>query len=347
MHTIVVALKKLGLLNKKLNELSQGFDKIILAPRLTLGPDNSAAAISVTADDIRIDGLLPNPDVKGLFEDIDAIIDYLTTRLPNSVAVPLSELLMPSLTSQLISQWLLPSVPSSLDGMLEFQAILAQVLRLAEVVDSVGWQGKPDLLGWVDQAPRVWLTKRRETSLDKVRTLLSSGLGKVKKVERIETEVVAPEDDTLRGKVGEDDWNAEWSDGEDSRKAIASPAKKDDEVDAGAWGLDDEADVSEMTGKGAQVSGNNVEDEAEDGWGWGDEQDNEQVQRKITKANKTGARSNGHALSTSRQSQRELTLKEVYSITALPEAMLEVIVQVVSDAETLAQPKYVSIHPHF
>ncbi|KAI9871219.1 MAG: ribosome biogenesis protein ytm1, partial [Pleopsidium flavum] len=34
-HTIVMALTKLGLVNSRINELYQGFDKIILAPRLT------------------------------------------------------------------------------------------------------------------------------------------------------------------------------------------------------------------------------------------------------------------------------------------------------------------------
>lgn len=347
MHTIVVALTKLGLLNTKINELFHAFNKIILAPRLTLGPDNTAAAISVTANDIQVTGRLPNADVKLLFDDIDLIIDYLSTRLPSTVAVPLSELLMPSLISQLISDWVLPSVPSSLDGMLDFQEILAQFLRLADVVESVGWYGKTDLLDWVDQAPRVWLTKRREKSLDTVRTLLSRGLGKVRKVERIETEVVAPEDEMFHGKGGEDDWNAEWSDGEDSRRIMTSSTKKDEEVDASAWGLDDELETGETAGKSSQDSGNNVEDEGEDAWGWGDEKDQDvSMQHKATGVDKVETRSNGRAKHTARQSQRELTLKEVYSITALPETMLDIIVQVVSDAETLAQPKYVSIRNH-
>ena len=344
MHTIVVALTKLGLLNTKINDLFQGFDKIILAPRLTLGPDNTAAAVSIIADDIRITGRLPNADIKVLFEDIESIIDFLSTRLPPTIAAPLSELLMPSLTSQLISDWLLPSVPSSLDGMLEFQTILAHVLRLADVVDSVGWNGKPDLLDWVEQAPRIWLAKRRETSLDKVRILLSRGLGLVKQVERIETEVVASEDDIVHGKGGENDWNAEWSDGEDNRKPTTSSSNKEEEDVASAWGLDDESEVNETAGQSAHVSGDNVEDQAQDEWGWGDEKGQDgPVQQKGTEVNRVAPRSNGHASHPPRQSQRELTLKEVYSITALPEAMLEVIVQVVSDAETLAQPKYVSI----
>lgn len=341
MHTIVVSLTKLGLLNTKINEFFQGFDKILVTPRLTVGSDNTAAAISVTADDIQVTGRLPNANVKLLFDDVDSIINYLSTRLPPTIAVPLSEQLMRRLISQLISGWLLPLVPSSLDGMLEFQEMLAQVLRLADVVESVGWHGKTDLLDWVDQAPRIWLTKRRETSLDKVRTLLARGLGKAKKVERLETEVVEPEDEMFRGK-GEDDWNAEWSDGEDSKKAMTSSSKKDEEDDASAWGLDDELEFGETAGKSVQVSGNHDEDEAEaeDAWGWGDEKDEDEPrQHKTTEGKKLRPRSNGHAPHTSRQLQRELTLKEVYSITALPAAMLEVIVQVVSDAETLAQPK--------
>ena len=340
-----MALIKLGLLNTKITELYQGLDTIILVPRLTLGQDDTAAAISVTGDTIQVTGRLPNADVKLLFEDVDSIVEYLTTRLPSTIAVPLSELLMPSLISHLISDWLLPSVPSSLDGMLELQTILAQVLRLSDLVDSVGWHGKSDLLDWVDQAPRVWLTKRRETSLDKVRTLLSKGLGKVRKVERIETGIVAPEDEKFHGKGGEDDWNAEWSDGEESKKAIAPPAKKVEDDDTSAWGLDDELEVSEGAGKDEHLPRDNVDGEPEDAWGWGDEKDQEEPMQHDTIEVELGAKSNGHVPNSGRQSQRELTLKEVYSITALPEAMLEIIVQVVSDAETLAQPKYVFIRP--
>ena len=334
---------KLGLLDTKINELHQSFDKIILTPRLTSSPDHTTAAILADADEIKVTGRMSDSSIRDLFQDIDSIIDYLSTRLPPSIAVPLSGILMPSLTFQLITKWLVPSVPSSLDDMQEFQETLAQVLKLAEVLESVEWHGKADLLDWVDQAPRVWLTKRRETSLDKVRTLLAKGLGDVKMVERVETETVSAGDEMFHGNGGGDDWNAEWSDGEDSKKRIATSTRQDEEDDASAWGLDDNPDDNEMPSKDADVPKSTDEGASADAWGWGDDNEQEEpVRSDRVDVNKQVLTSNGHVPNAAKQPKREVSLKEVYSITALPEEVLEVITQVVADAETLAQSKYVS-----
>jgi len=335
-----MALTKLGLVKSKINELYHGFDKIILVPRMTLRPNNTVAAISVTGDDIQVAGHLPDTDIRVLFQDIDSIIDYLSTRLPPNIAVPLSEILMPSLVSRLVSNWLLSSVPSSLDGMRDFQEILALVLHLADVVDSVGWQGKADLLDWVDQAPRVWLTKRRETSLEKVRTLLSKGLGKTKMVERVETQTVSPEDEMFQGNGGGDDWNAGWSDDEDRTGLSSTSAPQDEEDDVSAWGLDNDAVDGEVASTSAHALEHKKEDDNDEAWGWGDDNDQEiSMPPSRTKMNKNSRTSNGLAQELPKRSKREVTLKEVYSITTLPEVVLEIIIQVVSDAETLAQPK--------
>ncbi len=341
-HTVVKALIRLDLSTIKINEFYQSFDNIILTPRIALGPDRTTAAISVTGDDIQLTGRLPDPDIRTTFRDVYSIIDYLSTRLPPTVAVPLSEVLIPSLTSKLISTWLLPSVPSSLDGMQEFQEILALVLKLADMMDPVGWHGKAGLLDWVDQAPRVWLTKRREASLGQVRTLLSRGLGNVKQAERVETETLLQEDDVPKGSEANNDWSADWSDDEDRKHGPVHTTTKKEDIDASAWGLDDDVEDTEMAAKDKNAPQSNIEKEADDAWGWGDENDQEASVQTDQKQTERGPTSNGHAPKSVKSSKREVTLKEVYSITALPEAMLELIIQVVSEAETLAQPKYVN-----
>lgn len=342
-HAIVMALTKLGLLKTKINELYHGFDKVILAPRMVLGPDNNVAAISVIGDDIQVTGRLPDTDVKHLFEDIETMIDYLSTRLPPSIAVPLSELLMPGLVSQLISKWLLPSVPSSLDGMQDFQEMLALVLQLADVVDSVGWRGKEDLHDWVEQAPRVWLTKRRETSLDTVRALLSKGVGNSRMVERVETQTVSPEDKMFQGPGGGgegDDWNAGWSEDEDKSNVTSTSTQGEKEGDFSAWDLEKTTDDGEIESKTTNAQ-DNANDDLDEGWGWGDDDEDQESSAppSRTKTKKSTSTNKRHVQGPPDSSKREVTLKEKYSITALPAAVLEIIEQVVSDAEILAQPK--------
>lgn len=342
-HTIVTSLAELNLLESKIDELCLGFSRIILTPRLSLGPDNTLAAISVTADDIEVVGRRPDTDINILFQDLDTVIDYLSTRLPPTIAVPLSERIMPDLVTQLISNWLVPSVPPSLDGMQEFQKVLALVLKLADLVDSVGWRGKVELVDWVQQAPRVWLTKRREVSLNRVRVLLSKGLGKCKKVERIETQRLSAEDKMFQDNGMGDDWNDKWSDDED-QKNINTKSPEKDEEDASAWGLDDNLDSGVTAAEATGVKGDGAVDETEEAWGWGEDENADTSVRPGSTA-KHPKKSNGRAQKPAKDSDRDVTLKELYSITALPASVLDIIKQVVSDAETLAQPRYASFVP--
>ena len=290
--------------------------------------------LRIEGNDIHISERLSDSSIATLSVDISSIIDYLATRLPASVAVPLSEVLMPSLTSRLISVWLSPSIPPDLDGMRDFQAILAVVLDYADKVESYGWHGKDDLVEWVERAPRVWLTKRRETSLDRVRRLLVSGLGNKKTVERIETQVVTHEDDLFTGNKGGDDWDAGWSDKDEDEppnSSKSSPRGEEEEEEEGvsAWGLDEDTN-EEQTAKDQETHG--ASDVDNDAWGWRDDNDEGEGSPRAA-----SPRDNGNH--TSHRTEREVTLKETYNVTALPEEILEIIKQIVADAETLAHPE--------
>lgn len=300
--------------------------------------------LRIEGNDIHISERVSDTSIATLSGDISSIIDYLATRLPSSVAVPLSQLLMPSLTSRLISIWLSPSIPPNLDGMQDFQAILGVVLNYADQVETYGWHGKDELVDWVERAPRVWLTKRRETSLDGVRRLLIRGLGNKKTVERIETQVVTRGDDLFTGKNGGDDWDAEWSDNNEdgppscnkSTRGVEDEENEDEEKEeegVSAWGLDEDTS-EEQTAKDPETHGPGDVDN--DAWGWRDDDDDDGK----PSPRAVSPRNNGnHTLS--HRTERKVTLKETYNISALPEEILEIIKQMVADAETLAHPEYV------
>lgn len=327
---MVTALTKLDLLKSKILTFRKDFDAVVLTPRLQPQSDGTVGNLRIEGNDIHIAERVSDTSIATLSGDISSIIEYLATRLPSSVAVPLSQVLMPSLTSRLISIWLSPSIPPDLDGMKDFQAILGVVLNYADQVESYGWHGKDDLVGWVERAPRVWLSKRRENSLDRVRRLLIRGLGNTKTVERIETQVV----------TREDDWDAEWSDNEDEQLSPNKASGGDEEEEkedeegeeegASAWGLDEDTN-EEQTAKDPETHG--PSDVDNDAWGWRDDNDDSQLS-----PHAVFPRDNGnHTLS--HRTEREVTLKETYNISALPEEILEIIKQIVADAETLAHPE--------
>jgi centromere/kinetochore protein ZW10 len=340
-HAVVDALTKLRLLEKSIDVLYQSFDSIILSPRLNLAADRTTAAILVSGDDIQVVGRNPDISVQHLFKDLNVIIEYLSTRLPPSVSTPLSQILLPGLIPRLISTWLSSSVPPSLEGMQEYREMLALAVKLEEDIETVGWTANGELLDWVNQAPRVWLTRRREASLDSVRSILSRDFGKTKSVERVETQTVMRKEEIFNDNGGGDNWNEGWSD-EENEKSQAQEMKPptEGEEDVSAWGLD--VDV-EVEGDSQETSGPTTTDGGEadvgdawDAWGWGDDGSAEPGPSP-GRTKETGEVGNG----VGGKMDREVTLKETYNITAVPEAILETIRKVIDDAETLTLPEYV------
>lgn len=115
------------------------------------------------------------PTIKALFHDLEAMIRFLTRCLPKDIIVPLSQAMMPGLSAHIKEVWLDAAVPSALDDMVEYQKALAQVETFAGTLKTLDWPGVDSFNDWVSNAPKIWLAKRRENSLDWVRNGLSLG----------------------------------------------------------------------------------------------------------------------------------------------------------------------------
>jgi centromere/kinetochore protein ZW10 len=113
--------------------------------------------------------------IKSLLLDLEQIIVFLNGHLPSEFSRPLSEVLMPKLCSQIKETWLDSAVPTSLQDMTAFRKAIAMVQIFADNLKALQWTGAEELHVWVASAPRIWLTKRRETSLDWTRNQLSLG----------------------------------------------------------------------------------------------------------------------------------------------------------------------------
>ncbi|KAK4697980.1 protein transport protein DSL1/ZW10, partial [Lecanoromycetidae sp. Uapishka_2] len=346
MTSLVEAMTQLDLFDEFLQQLCKDFESLILMPRLQVHADGSVSSLVIDDYEISVSGSSSDLSAQALFSDVDSIIEYLRSKLPPPVVEPLAGLLMPRLVSRLISTWLASAVPEELDGLEDFEDTMSLVQHFSVKLDTYGWPGKRELRDWTRSIPDIWLRKRQEISLDRVRRLLSQGLGTIETVERVETQKLSRNDEVFAGSGGGDGWDAGWSDeeGASQKKTTIPPDPKaggqgegEEEEDVSAWGLDDDkGDVTGQDEKNAVTA-----DDDADAWGWGDEHEGEETHRHPQLTNQTPKKPKSNGIpDIPAEAEREVTLRETYSISLLPREILAIITQVVFDAERLETSDY-------
>jgi centromere/kinetochore protein ZW10 len=334
--SLVAAAPALEVFERLVQKVSRDVDRVLLKPLMSIDSSGRPGKISATDDSITCGRLEHDDHAATIFTDLKTIIDFLVNKLPRDICIPLSRSLMPSLTSRLDAYWLEPSIPLDMSQMSFFQTTLNDVQDFVQFLDDCKWENTVELHEWVSNAPRSWLTKRRETLLGDVRNLVFSGLKDTKTVERVETQMVSDAHaDTDNAEENEDDWDTAWDEPEVDTKDAAAHSDsvqkpvEDDDDDASAWDTDDMGDSKKTD-----------EDGGEDAWGWGDEEGSQKTSSPVL-AQKELSKQNGGDTA-SKTSQQEMTLRETYTVTAIPDGILKIIQQVISDAEALAGPEYAS-----
>ncbi|PGH07705.1 centromere/kinetochore protein ZW10 [Blastomyces parvus] len=337
---VLNTLAKLDMLDSIVDSLYRDVYSYILDPVLL--PPGAEETFTISCDGNSIQ-LLPQPSTAppaDIFDTLIRFLKYLEQYLPATITDLLNAKLAPPMISGLISKKLLPSIPAVVDGMQEFQVILERIHKFQQALDALGCPGSIELTSFTQQIPRIWLNQRRIKSLDEVRVALSASSGETRKVERVETEQVSQKDKVFA--ENSDDWNAGWvSDNEPSNDTgtLKQSVNQEDD-DFSAWGLD-EPDVQEpeQQDKPAGDEG----DGGEDAWGWGDE---DEVDLAGPQAESSGpatqpaADVNGGHGDGKDSPRREVTLREFYTITDIPDAIMGIIQSQVSDSEKLASPEY-------
>jgi centromere/kinetochore protein ZW10 len=321
--------KGLGDYETAIKKLARDFDRAIARPRLAIGKDGRVGRITVDGKTIKCQSPNEDADSHALFEDLEKIVDWLRTTLPSDIADPLWHNLSTPMLSRLEDTWLDAAVPLDIAEMPAFQEVLGDVSSLADQIDTFNGTGSKPLRDWVQNAPRTWLTKRRETVLGDVRNLVFTGLRETKVVERVETQMVSKEDALADG--DDDEWDTAWDEPEEEISATphpeeAAPVPEEDDDEANAWGADFPDDPPEPPK-------DPTADEEEDAWGWGDGNDDP---KPSTPSRKSPSKPNH------RPAERELTLRETFTITAIPDSLLTLLQQIITDAQTLAEPIYAS-----
>lgn len=326
-----------------LDSINETFQKDLLASifNLILLPSLPGESYAVVIQEHSI--YLESPStasVSEVLERIAKVLDYLRQHLPASISRRFSEIIIPTISSQLISSWLSPSIPTNLGGLHDYEDTLDHVLQFSKTIENLGWNGQAELVSWVNQAPRLWLARRRISSLDEVRKALAASKGTTKRVERVEKEKISGKNEALLENGATDDWDAGWeNDTEEASNDTHPGHSAEDDEDVSAWGLDEYDGDTKADNKPA-VAEATEDDEAEDAWGWGDDEE-EQILNKDESVQKSAATTvpkpvNGKG-DQHIPSEREITLREYYTVTDIPDSILATVLQQITDSQNLSQ----------
>lgn len=348
----VIGLKAYKEVDQRMAHMWHDVDQAVVGPRVDVG-NAVLPAIVVDGDLLRAEGQA-DKSLDALFADMDKIFTYFAERLPPDLTVSMSALMMPEVISRIISVWLDSAVPASLKDMDQFERIMAAAKQFCARLTELKFSGFNELQEWVEDAPKVWLAKCRETALDTVRIRLSEGLGSSKQVERIEKQMVSRAEGqglaaapATAAAAEEDDWGAAWGDEGDQQDEVPREPEKDqpkvaegfDEDGADAWAWGEEGEPQAAAGVQPEQSKQEAQDDdGGDAWGWGDEDVHEQPQTE------PAPRSSAAAPAPAAQ-QREMTLKETYNISSMPEPVLQLIFAILEDGATLTHTEYVTADP--
>ncbi|ESZ94610.1 hypothetical protein SBOR_5021 [Sclerotinia borealis F-4128] len=319
-------------LDKFGKDLWEQLYEAIIQRRIGLNSPSSLFKIDIENNTLRVTEKRADPKIKSMFQDISKIIHFLDQNLPEPMVKSLSAAMMPDLSKIIIGTWLELSVPTSLNEMVDYQKALAQAHQFTEILESLKWPGAEEFHDWVADAPKIWLTKKRETSLDRVRNALALGVGPPLEAARVETRMVTKDDGMHVASSGEtvkDNWG--WGDEEEeeeTRPVKRCRASFDEERRASSISIpplrDDDLQIDE-----------------EDAWGWGDD-DNIAVESPSDKrpppipaVPNTPAKTNNSA------EKRNVTLSEKYWTSSMPAAIFNHIVTIYEDGAKLMQPEYV------
>lgn len=322
----IALLSQLDTLVSASDQLQKDLLSVIIDPILLPRRDGSSHGVAITDTGIHVENELSKATISETLARITAVLEYLR-HLPHSISATFPQTFIPPVASKTISGWLSSSIPTDLDGLDEFEKTLRLVLDLTKILESWGWSGHEELVSWVNQAPRLWLTRRRVHSLDSVRKALAASKGTSKQVERIEKEKVSQTDGTLLDNAPTDDWDAGWDDEKEENAAgqAATLQSEDDEEDVSAWGLDE--DTAEETKP--ETTADAEDEDVDDAWGWGDDDEGDKAQQ--DQPSQATNATNGEKTAQA-SAPREVTLKEVYTVTDIPDAILQIVQQQITDS---------------
>jgi centromere/kinetochore protein ZW10 len=275
-----------------------------------------------------------NPTLDVVFNFVFSLIQFIHSSLRKKVQLAIVGSLFPDVITLLLDEWVNPSLPNDISELDKLEGIKRQVDLILDQLKTFKWPGHTELQTWKDQLNRTWLNQRKSASLDSVRKALASAKGGLRQVERVEKQMMAAQAQVHHHDPEEDnvDWDASWE--EEEKQKVASPtaakSTNDNEEDASGWGFDDDDDTTENVAEDNKKQAPE-DDDAGDAWGWGDDEQEEQKTQEDSSP--TTKRTNGSKKEP--VTEEEVVLREHYSITEVPDHLLEIIGRDIADAQAL------------
>ncbi|KAJ5915167.1 hypothetical protein N7454_011279 [Penicillium verhagenii] len=334
----IVSLSRLDIFSSANDKFQNALTTTIIDPILLPRADGSTRALEISEKGVRVESASSKTTIAETLNRVTDVLNYLRQKLPSSMSATLPQFLIPTVASKAISGLLSSAIPTTLDGLEDFENTLDCVLHFTKTIQSWEWTGQEELVSWVNQAPRLWLTRRRVDSLDSVRKAIAASKGTTKQVERIEKEKVSQADEALLENVTTDDWDADWDDEKEEAPAASVISQSgEDEEDVSAWGLDEEE--NEVAAK-PELANEPEEDDADDAWGWGDDDEEEKGDENKELPFITEKKPPGGEKTAQPSLPKEVVLREVYTVTDIPDSILEIVLQQIFDSKDITQPAH-------
>ncbi|CCU77089.1 zw10/centromere/kinetochore protein zw10 [Blumeria hordei DH14] len=319
LEEVVDCLESFGYAVKISKKLCDDLDDLIIKPRTTREDEKYSIAVrnnSITLESVSDD------EAESIFAEIESLVRFLILVLPASLKEPLSESLMLTLSIRVLTEFLDRAIPTSLDEVERFKKIIEEAKVFIKNMKSIHWTGLDEFERWVDNFPKIWLDKRRGYVLDQIRGQVLMGIGAPILVEKVkEPSKQHNENPGLDSKneMVTQDWDAAWDGDED----ISLETQDREYPDSKS--LDDD-----------------LEDEVVDAWGWGEEtiEDKspeireDKVENHASKLGPTSAASSLNNF----QDDQKLRGNENYWISALPQVVLNTVIEIFEDFADLNLP---------
>ena len=331
---LLEALKNLDSLDGPIRNISRSFQRKICQPVLSRSSEVVACSIDKNSRCLTLSSVDDIKDPSNVLECLLVLFFFLHNYFPPMLGSAIGNTVSEEIVEALIRDWLTPAIPLGVSDLRQFHSIQTKVRELADLIRSYQWPGYRALTTWVDIVPQIWLEKRRTSSLDAVRKALKVQRGPNREVQRIERQNFFKEDEAF-ALNGADEWNASWNAKKPGVITDSTDTATREEEDLSGWNFDEDTENSGSAPTSpTKVNGN--ADDSTDAWGWDEDNPDETApddSRSRTERAKLGPTNNS-------AQKHEVTLRETYTITDIPDHLLDIISREVQDAEQLKASEY-------
>jgi centromere/kinetochore protein ZW10 len=130
--------------------------------------------------------------------------------------------------------------------------------------------------------------------------------------------------------------------GEETKEGKTPAAPEVEEEDLSAWGLEEDEPVANTTSESKAHEKEPADEEDAEDWGgdWGEDEDAKSAPSPQAHTKSPPRKTNGQPAQQP-PTEQHVTLRETYTVTAIPDSIIEIIQQVIADVETLNKPELV------